>query len=171
MDENLYAVEVLPAPTMLSGWIRAAVEDAQRIAKLPGFRLNMGCWNMFDPELSGYEGPPKCQVCLAGAVLVGRGRERAGDQAKHPRVDIMIDGKRKSVNIAYALNDIRVGYINGGLVLCGIHPSNDLREKARRLSNRIYAQLNDLDHPRPIHGLADWGLYLELADMLEQAGY
>jgi hypothetical protein len=170
---NELKVEVLPLPTTLSGWIRAAVEDAQRIEKLPGFVLDMGHWNNFtapddidvpyDPSASS---KPVCRVCLAGAAFLGRGLVAPGNGC-----DITYDvaakiGKRE---LAEVLDYIRVGNVYDALWGWGegFDPEYvmEVSYAVEDLADEIKEQYRKRDERR-----ADWALYLELARELELRG-
>lgn len=160
--------EVLPPPTTLSGWVRAAVEDAQRLAATPDFMLDMSCWNEVTdliPEgrTTPDSGPRKlvCRVCLAGAALVGRGIQEPNDQTHNCYVDYQ--GLR--VNMELLLDSIRTGGVLYALSLWD--PRARVTDELMSLGRQIYDACNT---PQEVASLAPWRLYLELVDELERMG-
>lgn len=159
--EQQFEFEVKPAPKTLSGWVRAAVEDAQRLSKTPGFRLNMGEWNYVRP------GPqPVCQVCLGGAAMVGRGVTGPGVGP----VGYVLNHAKEEVDISYILDCIRTGDVLG-LELWGL-PEGIVEDPGLiQLCSVINEEVEGGEHEHGIEGLANWGCYLAVAGRLEALGY
>src|SRR5690349_11247415 len=93
-------------PRSLSAWIKAAVADAQRLERTPGFELNMSTYNTIKtPDETGDE-DSVCHVCLGGACLVARGLIAPGQG---------VGLKDVPIHIAYALDSVRTGDLEGAV--------------------------------------------------------
>lgn len=143
-------------PTKLSALLRLAVKDAQAVAKLKGYRLNMQQWH------SPGAGTGKCEVCMAGAVMV---KELHAPREK----DLRPDDYETDVYLKLgAINDMRTGHFGIALQSVGCpEPSSEEMERAQKVGARIRAiyQRDPVRFER-----APWRSYLKAADELERMG-
>ncbi len=143
-------------PNKLSALLRLAVKDAQAVAKLKSYRLNMQQWH----NPAGTSG--KCEVCMAGAVMV-KELHAPRDKAITP------DDYETSVYLKLdAIDDMRIGHF--GVALQSVRsdePSYDEIERAQKAGARIR-----LSYQRdPVRfSRAPWRSYLKAADELERMG-
>ena len=59
-----------PLPNTLSGMIRVALKDEDRVFKSPKYYVDMDEWHL-PPEYGPRKNSKVCRVCLAGAVMAG----------------------------------------------------------------------------------------------------
>lgn len=160
--------DILPAPTTLSGWLRAAVEDAQRFERTPGFELRMDTWN--DWKWTEDHSAHVCAVCLAGAALVGRGIRKPGTGLP---IYFGRDNRKSEVWFTTrALDQLRAGDVVRAILMWvtgDLDASMDVGDMPplRELPSAylVYRSYVGNETAR-----ADWDLYLKLADELEQEG-
>lgn len=137
-------------PTTLSGWIKTAVKDAQALAKLPGFALDMYTYNSFD-------GDDVCHVCLGGACIVNRGLRAPGSFTG--------PDSSTSAAVASALDHVRRGKLQNAArtlfqaKLIAWVPTESSMMRAGDLIERRF--LNYLK------GRASWDAYLEAAEIVK----
>jgi len=62
--------EIQPLPNTLSGMIRIALKDEDRVFKSSKYYIDMSEWHL-PPEYGPHENSKVCRVCLAGAVMAG----------------------------------------------------------------------------------------------------
>lgn len=138
-------------PITLSGWIVAAVADAQALVKTRGFKLDMDRYNNILPRGEDLV----CHVCLGGAVLVNRGLVAPGDST---------GDSTKSQALAYSLDDVRMGRLSSAAdllyknQLIGWVPTARSLERASELIKNAY---------RYNPGRAPWHTYLEAAQIVK----
>jgi len=101
-------------PNKLSSLLSVALKEFLKIESDPRFEINMTAWVEYNPRVK------RCQVCFAGAALVGRcgvSRKRAdvwGDDLNHVKAGSPLGRK------ASALNELRVGDIHAAAHSLGI---------------------------------------------------
>lgn len=147
-------------PRTLSGWIKAAVDDAQRLSRTPGFKLHMGYFNDVITSYSktGVENGEVCAVCFGGAAIVGRGLVKPGY--------FMGATGGIATDVAYALDNVRQGDIAQAarelfhVDLIDWVPTYRSMERASELIARKYRRDNGLMR-------APWSVYLEAAEIVK----
>lgn len=167
-----FKIAIKPRPHTLSGWIRASVEDAQRIAKLNSFVLDMCTYN---EVIDG-----KCHVCQAGAALLGRGLIKPG---KH-----LLGSSRAAPNIALALDGIRMGVLRSDCIHLvpksrreawselnrelHIAEADKLSDRARVIKAACSIIYFEACRAKKLEGVvASWNSYLTLANLLQHFGF
>lgn len=137
-------------PRSLSAWIKAAVADAQRLERTPGFELNMRTYNTLERADETGLDSDVCHVCLGGACLVAPGQG--------------VGFRDVPIHIAFALDSVRTGDLEGAVeqLLAGgmisKKPSAKALERAGKLIDRNFN--NTL-------GRASWKTYLKAADIVK----
>lgn len=148
-------IEVMPTkskklsvnlPDKLSDLLELAVKDAQAV-KAKGYTLNMGYWKR-------YERGKSCSVCMAGAVLVQRGKvPKSKDLAGRDKVNAYVDPiVMKKLDL---INDMRTGETTN--LDTGAAPAMML------IRTEYYRGVNGLDR-------AKWSTYRKAVKMLREAG-
>ena len=93
-------------PDKPSSLIRIALADLKRIEKDPRYRVDMTQWHTPTGGL--------CRVCLAGSVIA---KTLQSDSLKYVTANYYSQRERLKF---YALNEFRLGNIQGGLIHMGI---------------------------------------------------
>lgn len=148
-------------PNKLSALLRIAVEDAQKIEKTPGYRLDMGTWH----TPSGTA--PVCRVCMAGAVMVARldVPDEVGSEAAFAMLDWGIE---KALD---AIDDMRSGWMSSAARSLGLSLTSDQSAGLKRMQDRLLE--GGSGRPGDDTLLIDrlpWPRYLEIAAELEGMG-
>lgn len=140
-------------PRTLSGWIKATVEDAQRLSRTRGFKLNMGVFNDLVPDPSKTDPDRQvCQVCMGGAVIVGRGLVPLGEDVGDSQF------------LAFAIDDIRTGLVEAAAAAMLRHdfidwlPTVSSMKRASAIIRRAVSYRNDR---------APWSAYLKAAEIVK----
>ena len=147
---------------MLAKLLRAAVHDAQKLEKMPGFKINMDvfCRPQSVPGTIGGFGftPPPitiCEVCLGGAYAL------LHLKAEQPAMgDWKFTDNTEAQRMANVVNFIREGQFLTALNTLGVR---DLTSES--LDERV-GKARALLEPYK-YGVAPWEVYLKAADVLE----
>jgi hypothetical protein len=159
-------------PDKLSDLIRLAVKDAQTVAKLPGYKLDMRMWHQPKDD-------DTCNVCLAGSVMantlgadrresLGLYNTRPGNIHRWGNGKGKFYGSESDGNKLLALNAVRTGDFNWAATHMGVRhglTQGQWDEMARASALIVGRYRDDLDG-----GRAPWDAYLEAADALEKVG-
>ncbi len=141
-------------PKKLSALLRLAVEDAQRIEKTPGYKLNMSVFHV-----GGFRTDPLCHVCLAGSVMACR--LGAAPQATYIPRDFA-----ENVYQLKAIDCMRKGHFERAAELLDMKPTSEQLEVMHLASEAVgYFNVSNT-----LEGRSEWASYIEAADILERAG-
>lgn len=156
-------------PDKLSELLRLAVRDAQAVAAMSGYRLDMWSWRR---QASG----GTCAVCMAGAVMVNTVGEPPGgwrDDETSPRsygpVSDSTATKLLAINCMRAGAFLRPGHLADYPVttFLPIPGAGIAKAEAMGIAERMIK--DDYSTARN-SGRAKWETYLAAADVLEKAG-
>ncbi len=139
-------------PDTLSALLRLAVADARKVAKLPGYRLEMWSWH-FPEKVRGRQ---VCSVCMAGAVIA--------NTLQTPRDLECGPGQFEQTNHLEAINAMRTGsFLSAARQLYKSEPTVFEAFQLGRAAKVVEDGYNDT-------GRAPWRVYLQAAQLLEDAG-
>lgn len=100
-------------PSRPSKLIRVALDDLQKIARSKKYIIDMSSWHSpqesFDPGI-----PTKCEVCMAGAVMV---RELDADITQ-----LLVPEDFKEYDALEAINYFRAGRVGSAFAQLGLNP-------------------------------------------------
>jgi hypothetical protein len=158
-DSRAPAVAVLA--DNLSGLLRQAVEDAQVVAKMTGYALNMSRWHWTPKTQQAAD--EVCYICMAGAVMVRRlNVPRSTPIGSACQLWEAFD--EGVVHKMLAIDHMRRGdFVRAFESLYGLPPQQALRDGLLQRAQR--ALLDDWDEER-----ATWPAYLAAATSLEHMG-
>jgi hypothetical protein len=129
------------SPRTLSEWLELAVADLRRIADKSGFAVNMGVFYLrsrLNPVIDQPDFPAEvCQVCLAGAVLVGAGVAPIVER------DLFNDVGAETRILLQAINHLRMGQLTPALRELR-HPNRFILDSTRSQIREVLASEPDL---------------------------
>lgn len=116
---------VTELPTVPSELITIALEDLELAEARPGVRVNMSDWRHMVYEINGERcrsdrphAIRTCEVCLAGAVMIGRLGESINQFGYPPGLGLMVE------NQLAALDELRDGGVGCFLDMLNMSPPN-----------------------------------------------
>lgn len=157
-DSRAPAVAVLA--DNLSGLLRQAVEDAQVVAKMTGYALNMSMWHWTPKTQQAAD--EVCYICMAGAVMVRRlnvPRSKPIGSA----CELWEAFDEGVVHKMLAIDNMRRGdFVRAFESLYGLPPPQTLRDGLRRAQDGLLYNWHE--------DVATWPAYLAAATSLEHMG-
>ena len=154
-------------PNTLSGLLHLAVADAQKVARKPGYKLNMTVWHW--PERKVRTKRTVCDVCMAGSVIANTLKVRRTHNTEPWDLPHALQPKIE------AINSMRLGLFS--TALAELHPKlpvTDEQREALDTANTViletYRRRTDERLPLARRGRALWSSYLKAAKILEKVG-
>ena len=151
-------------PTTLHGALRASVEDAQKLEATGKYYLNMSEWHL--PRRTDTK--KKCQVCMAGALMVSR--LDVPDDAYANPTGMQLDGvntpfSMEAHDILDAVNEMRIGD-----VYTAFHCVYERELTYQELDVvEVCGRIIRGEYEEP-PGRAPWEVYLNVAARLKEVG-
>lgn len=87
-------------PDTLSGLLRVALDDLEKVEQMPDYTINMSVWHRPYNTLRGRG----CSVCLAGSMLVTRGASKEDNITPHSLGLSRVDTEK-----LFGVNRLRMG--------------------------------------------------------------